>query len=351
MAVHNVCKWSILIIVLITFVQESSSQSMAKLGQLYTDLMTNYNLEIRPVANQSDTVMVDIYLSIVSIQEFDEVLGKFSAVAFLNVLWTDPRFVWNPALYEGISSIIFQPDNIWIPRMALANSHGKINTLTDVSTIVRCYPNGLCVWLPGDIMKSTCTADVKYFPFDKQTCKLSFIGWGYSGTEILLSSPASTVNTDLYAENGEWDLAETSTNCYVANTFPFCDFTITMERIPTIFIVNVILPIIFLGGLNIMVFVLPSESGERVSYSITVLLSIALFMTLIGDSMPKTSKPMSLMAYFMLTNLALSTLMCVSVILILKVVHPMPLLSYILIHSNSSCLTMPGHVPPADVIS
>ena len=160
-------------------------------------------------------------------------------------------------------------------------------------------------------MKSTCSADVTFFPFDEQTCVLSYMSWGYTGSEVLLSSPDSAINTDFYTENGEWNLGDTATHCYMLNMFSFCDFKITIERIPTFFIINIILPIAFLSFLNVMVFLLPAESGEKVSYAITTLLSIALFMTLISDTMPKTSKHMSLMSYFLVGGLMLSALICV----------------------------------------
>jgi hypothetical protein len=70
-----------------------------------------------------------------------------------------------------------------------------------------------------------------------------------------------------------------------------------------------------------LVFILPVESGERVSYAITVLLSIAVFLTLVGDNIPKSSKPMSLFSYYLLFDLILSTVIVFATIVNLKVYH------------------------------
>jgi hypothetical protein len=70
-----------------------------------------------------------------------------------------------------------------------------------------------------------------------------------------------------------------------------------------------------------LVFILPVESGERVSYAITVLLSIAVFLTLVGDNIPKSSKPMSLFSYYLMSNLILSTVIMFTTIANLKVYH------------------------------
>ncbi|XP_060576267.1 acetylcholine receptor subunit alpha-like [Ruditapes philippinarum] len=55
-----------------------------------------------------------------------------------------------------------------------------------------------------------------------------------------------------------------------------------------------------------MIFLIPVESGERISYSITVVLAIAVFLTLVGDNLPKTSSPMSVFGYYLLAVLIIS---------------------------------------------
>ena len=75
-----------------------------------------------------------------------------------------------------------------------------------------------------------------------------------------------------------------------------------LERKPQYVIINIILPISFLNLLNALVFVLPAESGERVSYSLTVLLSIAVFMTIVSDIPPRTSEPTPLISYLLLIS-------------------------------------------------
>ena len=67
--------------------------------------------------------------------------------------------------------------------------------------------------------------------------------------------------------------------------------------------------------MNSMTFLLPSGSGERVSYAITVLLALGVFLTLVGENLPKKSEPMSLMSWFLLGILIISTGTCFMAIL------------------------------------
>ena len=46
------------------------------------------------------------------------------------------------------------------------------------------YYNGLIVWRPPCIYKSSCAIDVEYFPYDAQTCFLKMGSWTYSGFQV-----------------------------------------------------------------------------------------------------------------------------------------------------------------------
>lgn len=162
-----------------------------------------------------------------------------------------------------------------------------------------------------------------YFFLFLQNCSLAFNVWGYVAYEVVLLAINSTVNTDSFTENGEWSLVSTSINRIAGNLYKsdeiHCNFI--LKRKPGFLVINVILPIIFMAVINLLVFVLPAESGERVSYSVTVLLALAVFMTLVGDNLPKTSEPMSVLSYYLMSLLILSTLMTVTTIFNLKVYH------------------------------
>ena len=40
------------------------------------------------------------------------------------------------------------------------------------------------LWLYPALVKTSCTLNVKYFPFDSQQCKIVFISWTHSGYEL-----------------------------------------------------------------------------------------------------------------------------------------------------------------------
>lgn len=43
---------------------------------------------------------------------------------------------------------------------------------------------GKVIWTPPAIFKSSCEIDVRYFPFDQQTCFMKFGSWTYDGNQV-----------------------------------------------------------------------------------------------------------------------------------------------------------------------
>lgn len=62
----------------------------------------------------------------------------------------------------------------------------------------------VCALVFAGIFMSTCNVDVRWFPFDIQTCELKFGSWTYDGW--LLDLQMSDADTSSYMPNGEWDL-------------------------------------------------------------------------------------------------------------------------------------------------
>jgi hypothetical protein len=55
------------------------------------------------------------------------------------------------------------------------------------------------------------------------------------------------------------------------------DISLITEQRPRYTVANILLPLNFMAFLGNIVFLIPTESGERILYSITMLLAIAVF--------------------------------------------------------------------------
>ncbi|XP_055077525.1 CHRNA7-FAM7A fusion protein-like [Periophthalmus magnuspinnatus] len=71
--------------------------------------------------------------------------------------------------------------------------------------------------------------------------------------------------------------------------YPDVTFTVTMRRRTLYYGLNLLIPCVLISGLALLVFLLPADSGEKISLGITVLLSLTVFMLLVAEIMPATS--------------------------------------------------------------
>ena len=98
-----------------------------------------------------------------------------------------------------------------------------------------------------------------------------------------------------YYMSVEWDIlavpARRNVKLYTCCDEPYLDitFNITMRRKTLFYTVNLIIPCMGISFLTVLVFYLPSDSGEKVSLSISILLSLTVFFLLLAEIIPPTS--------------------------------------------------------------
>merc|ERR1712079_866704 len=96
-------------------------------------------------------------------------------------------------------------------------------------------------------------------------------------------------------------------------------FILTMRRKTLFYTVNLIIPCVGISFLTVLVFYLPSDSGEKVSLSISILLSLTVFFLLLSEIIPPTSISVPLLGKYLLFTMILDTFSVVVTIGVLNV--------------------------------
>ena len=296
------------------------TQTYRDADKLYTDVLSGYNKYVRPVLNQVDKVQVNVSYDIGVIQEINEVEGTMTVYFQFQYSWIDEKLSWNPYFYNNTYILALPADAIWKPELVLAASAGPVVSLDSSMTIVKYYPNGKALWFPSGVISVSCGINIKYYPFDTQTCPITFMVSNYFSTEMVLNSMNKEAPLSFYMANGMWDLAKTEAKVIDTGIQMF-EVNLSLVRRPAFVVIIVIAPIMLLSVLNILVFLLPADSGERMSFTITLLLAQTVFMTIISDNIPHTSSPLSILCYFLGMQVLLSTIICVATILNLRLYH------------------------------
>ncbi|XP_046372142.1 neuronal acetylcholine receptor subunit alpha-6-like [Haliotis rufescens] len=88
------------------------------------------------------------------------------------------------------------------------------------------------------------------------------------------------------------------------------EVTLVLKRRTMFYILNNILPVVFLSFLNTFAFLLPEESGEKMSLCVSILLSYAMFLTLINSYLPANSDHLCFFSVYVTLLVLISTLTC-----------------------------------------
>lgn len=299
-------------------------QSFDDIKFLHKDLLSDYNKHIRPESNMENPTKVYVGINLVTLADLDEVKGQLSIVGFLNISWTDTNLIWKPWDYGDAYSTWLSSSSIWKPRLLSGNSV-NVPTFIDVADLQTLVEyDGTCYWLPGILWHLSCKINNVKFPFDIQECYIILLAWPYLNAlkDIQLVSMFPSANRDYYAEHVTWELMETNTYVISRYEIPAIQFDFKFKRRHKYFVITLICPLMFIGILNILVFKIPSQSGERIGYAITVLLSVAVYMTIASNLLPPSSLPdLSYISMLLLENLILSCFIMISAIYGLHCYH------------------------------
>uniref|UniRef100_A0A674CKJ2 Neuronal acetylcholine receptor subunit alpha-7 n=1 Tax=Salmo trutta TaxID=8032 RepID=A0A674CKJ2_SALTR len=292
---------------------------------LLKNLLKDYNRMERPVGNDSHSLTVFFSISLMQIMD---VVGINVQITFtLFYLWFDHYLQWNQSEYPGVKNLRFTTDQVWTPDILLYNSADDDFDST-FKTNVLVNSSGFAEYLPPGIFMSTCNVDVRWFPFDIQKCEMKFGSWTYDGW--LMDLQMNEADISGYMSNGEWDLvgvpgtrSEVFYDC-CKEPYPDVTFVVTIRRRTLYYALNLLIPCVLLSSMTLLIFLLPADSGEKISLGITVLLSLTVFMLLVAEIMPATSDSIPLIGQYFASTMIIVGMSVIATTVVLQYHHHDP---------------------------
>ena len=254
-----------------------------------------------------------------SITSFDDVDGILKSVFAVTMNWDDYFLQWDSSSHGNITTINIDTNLIWTPMYFLKNPVNKIRQFGSPLLPATVQYDGHVYYHFLEMLHTKCDVDITYFPFDIQYCDIELVS--HIDTEREVNPIPRPISLLDYTENNLWILRSTSAKVDEFGFATSFKFTLCLERRYSFFILNLFSPVLFLVLLNVMVFILPPDSGERIGYAITCLLSLSVYMTYASDNLPTSSKPIAVITYVLLSYMDVSAFICFATILSLQFHH------------------------------
>ena len=302
--------------------------------ELHKKLFESYNPDIMPVLNKSEPMEISLDIYIMNIDAIDEKSQTFTIRAFMENKWTDQFLTWKPENYEGIKRINVPNDNIWLPDLALDNVYDSPTELgqKDGRTIVD--NDGRTTTWPYKMYQVGCKIHIRRFPFDVQTCELDFLSWT-NPYSVLKLKTSDELSLYYYKESSEWSLESYQIKHFNRpygefDAWDHVVFQFTLRRKWLFQVLNMIAPIVCISFLNLTCFIIPSDSGEKITHCISIFLSLALFLTVTTSSLPESSDETCLFGLYVGLQLFGSGLTILATVISLRLyykdkTYPVPL--------------------------
>ena len=128
----------------------------------------------------------------------------------------------------------------------------------------------------------------------------------------------------MFIGSGDWTLEDVTIEAvdkvYDCCNHPFSDITYTFlfERKSLYHVLYQILPCAVIALLAILNFITPPDSGERISFCITILLAMSVYLLILANSLPVTSENVAILGLYYMATIFLIGFSLVGTVVVLR---------------------------------
>ncbi|XP_067660461.1 neuronal acetylcholine receptor subunit alpha-9-like [Haliotis asinina] len=291
-----------LVISMVPYAVGQNTSSRLKHQMFRDTLLQGYPKDIPPLPSEDPYVVnVNVTFFLLYVQGLDvasQVLTVFGTMAFM---WYDPLLVWNNSSHETPSYLNLKTNEIWTPPLMFSNNADD-SPLDTANALIYSFGDGHVTMAITDMFHTQCYIDVTHYPFDSQQCSIflnSYLCYTFNTTKY-----DSNPFTRSLGKSVEWKVENVSSRVEKVPNLHGLDkvarIVFCLSREYTFYLLTVITPVSLLSVMNACAFLLPAESGEKISYLISILVTYAVFLNFVIEVLPKSGTPSRLAIYLIL---------------------------------------------------
>uniref|UniRef100_A0A8C8DUC0 5-hydroxytryptamine receptor 3A-like n=1 Tax=Oryzias sinensis TaxID=183150 RepID=A0A8C8DUC0_9TELE len=257
----------------------------------------------RPVKSWNTTTLVQLDMVLFGILGVDEKSQTVALQVLIRMSWRNELLSWNPSEFCGIDMLNIPRSMVWIPDIAIKEDASDTGSVQE-DPFLKLDPSGLLSGTSRQQLTYTCQLDLFRFPFDQQNCSLEFYSLSHNSRSLKLETTGNgtaftIVSKMIKTTEGEWTLVELQVTEDAASTLQrvgsSLQYTVVMKRRPFLYVINLILPLMFLLFLDLASFFI---SESKLSFKVTVLLSVFVLLLNLQTILPSTEEHMPMLAVY-----------------------------------------------------
>ncbi|XP_046365792.1 acetylcholine receptor subunit gamma-like [Haliotis rufescens] len=286
----------------------SDGASYIDLQRLHNNLLNDYQPNLRPVNDSAQTVFVNTDIAVSKIVTLDATREILVTWLDLVVTWTDERLTWDDKKYTDVRTINFPRSKIWVPELQVLKTHSGKDTFGEADNAIQVFPDGKVEWYIDLETRTPCPMRLTKFPFDIHTCSITMTTSYHRELDVNVSDVTFTAEDVI--DTGEWAMTRASAKrVTLRERGPKggVSMTLILQRRQGYYIFSLIMPLFIVTFVNPCVILVKSNSGEKTSTSVTLFLSFTIFITLLTDLLPQSSKDIPILTIIVYTLFVFSS--------------------------------------------
>ena len=177
-----------------------------------------------------------------------------------------------------------------------------------------------------DLWRTICKVRSTYFPFDQQLCSIIIRSGAHDSQSMKFILRRSIAGHSFIL--GEWKLMHSYTEITEERVSDFGQvdyslvrFTLILKRNHLYYLIKIILPFTLVSCVTLFTFLLPPQTGEKLTLNVTILLSLVIYLQLLSAYIPKSDDETPILTLFCNANFFLVFLSCIMTVYVLYLYH------------------------------
>jgi hypothetical protein len=263
----------------------------------------------RPGSGNSPT-QVSVGIWVVDISNIDSAQQNFTADIAVVLQWKDARLA-----HTGIGLAHYALDQIWTPRVAIANETSSVSRKFPDSVEVE--PDGTVIYRQRYTGSFTQSLRLQSFPFDRQAFHFQVVAIRYRPNEVVFVPDENWIRDGLQHAAGispsitlpDWTVEKWDAKARVYALTPGMQysgyaFEFTASRNVAYYIWKVILPLVLIVMMSWVVFWIdPATSNSQISVAVTSMLTLIAYRFAVDSQLPRLPYMTRLDLFFLVSTL------------------------------------------------
>ncbi|CAF3355300.1 unnamed protein product [Rotaria socialis] len=289
----------LLVLINVSGTKQAKNYSAILLNRLEITERYVHDMLTRPSMKNSSHTIVAVGLGVIEVAGIDPQKQVITLNVNFELKWCDDLLQWNiteqTCLKRNRSEIFFQADEIWTPDISAVNGPGPMKKEARLEYPILVVCTGMARWSYQEKLVSYCEIDVLNFPFDRQYCSILIQSTIFDTSQFKLRSLYNVVRLYNYI-NTEWEISHTTideVDLYNPNhkrVFSTLKIDMELVRLSRFYVLKIILPFGIISSVAVFSFCLPTGSGEKITLTVSILLSLIIYLQMISNFVPKTER-------------------------------------------------------------